>query len=95
MRYRGIVLSSVMLVLPSYNPRLGRLSLLTRWQTVTNGLFMWLGIRGIRNCMKEEHPSIFLISYIGYMVVGLGSILFHATLKCMHLPLPTIRDEAS
>ncbi|PON21046.1 alkaline phytoceramidase [Trichoderma gamsii] len=49
--------------------------------TLTNGLFMWLGIRGIRNCMKEDHPSIFLISYIGYMVVGLGSILFHATLK--------------
>jgi hypothetical protein len=95
MRYRGIVLSSVMLVLPAYKPPLGRFSLLTRWQTVTNGLFMWLGIRGIRNCMKEDHPSIFLISYIGYMVVGLGSILFHATLKCMHLPLLTLRGEAS
>lgn len=30
MRYRGIVLSYVMLVLSAYKPRLGRLSLLTR-----------------------------------------------------------------
>lgn len=43
---------------------------------------MWLGVRGIINCIQQGHPSIFLISYIGYMVVGLGSILFHTTLKC-------------
>lgn len=56
--------------------------LLTPRQTVTNALFLWLGIRGIINCIQQKHPSIFLISYIGYMVVGLGSILFHTTLKC-------------
>ncbi|KAL7820514.1 ceramidase [Trichoderma aethiopicum] len=49
--------------------------------TVTNGIFMWLGIRGVVNCLQQKHPSIFLISYLGYMVVGLGSILFHTTLK--------------
>ncbi|KAK4071279.1 uncharacterized protein Triagg1_6310 [Trichoderma aggressivum f. europaeum] len=49
--------------------------------TVTNAIFMWLGVRGIINCVQQGHPSIFLISYIGYMVVGLGSILFHTTLK--------------
>ncbi|KAH6610971.1 hypothetical protein Trco_000991 [Trichoderma cornu-damae] len=61
-----------------------RVSLVTCQQTVTNGIFMWLGIRGVRNCLQQGHPSIFLISYIGYMVVGLGSILFHTTLKCKH-----------
>ncbi|KAK1239551.1 hypothetical protein MKX07_001005 [Trichoderma sp. CBMAI-0711] len=49
--------------------------------TVTNAIFMWLGIRGVVNCLQQKHPSIFLISYLGYMVVGLGSILFHTTLK--------------
>ncbi|KAH7160097.1 ceramidase [Dactylonectria estremocensis] len=49
--------------------------------TVTNGLFLWLGLKGIRNCIKYSHPGIFLVAYIGYIVVGLGSISFHATLK--------------
>ena len=51
-------------------------------QTVTNGLFLWLGVSGIRNCIQESHANIFLLAYLGYIVVGLGSILFHATLKC-------------
>ncbi|UNI15297.1 alkaline ceramidase ydc1 [Purpureocillium takamizusanense] len=49
--------------------------------TVTNGLFLWLGVGGIRNCLQESHANIFLLAYLGYIVVGLGSILFHATLK--------------
>ncbi|KAK4087719.1 hypothetical protein Purlil1_8050 [Purpureocillium lilacinum] len=49
--------------------------------TVTNGLFLWLGVSGIRNCIQESHANIFLLAYLGYIVVGLGSILFHATLK--------------
>lgn len=52
------------------------------WQTVTNGMFLWLGAKGIRNCLRESHATIFVLAYIGYIVVGLGSILFHATLKC-------------
>ncbi|TFB05808.1 Alkaline ceramidase 3 [Trichoderma ghanense] len=52
--------------------------------TVTNAIFMWLGIRGVVNCLQQKHPSIFLISYLGYMVVGLGSILFHTTLKSVY-----------
>lgn len=68
----------------SYPSKLYMFSLLTQRQTVTNAIFMWLGIKGVVNCLQQKHPSIFLISYLGYMVVGLGSILFHTTLKCKH-----------
>ncbi|KAI0404959.1 ceramidase-domain-containing protein [Xylaria palmicola] len=49
--------------------------------TITNALFLWFGVRGIRNCMKYRHPPIFFITFIGYILVGCGSTLFHATLK--------------
>ncbi|KAI2607682.1 putative alkaline phytoceramidase [Hypoxylon fragiforme] len=49
--------------------------------TLTNALFVWLGYRGIRNCIKYSHPLIFIITFAGYMIVGLGSTLFHASLK--------------
>ncbi|KAI1814627.1 alkaline dihydroceramidase [Poronia punctata] len=49
--------------------------------TVTNILFLWLGVRGIRDCIKYNHPSIFLATFVGYIVVGIGSTLFHGTLK--------------
>ncbi|KAF2430538.1 alkaline ceramidase-like protein [Tothia fuscella] len=49
--------------------------------TLTNLLFFWLGIKGVRNCLREGHEKIFLISFLGYLVVGSGSFLFHATLK--------------
>lgn len=52
-------------------------------KTVTNVLFIWLGLRGIRGCLKYSHPPIFVVAFIGYMVVGIGSTFFHATLKCM------------
>lgn len=50
--------------------------------TFTNLLFLWLGVKGVLNCRKEGHEKIFLISFLGYLVVGCGSFLFHATLKC-------------
>lgn len=49
--------------------------------TLTNLLFIWLGLKGIRDCFKYGHPAIFVIAFIGYMIVGTGSTLFHATLK--------------
>ncbi|CAM1507384.1 Fc.00g070250.m01.CDS01 [Cosmosporella sp. VM-42] len=49
--------------------------------TVTNVLFVWLGLKGIRNCLKYSHPGIFVIAFVGYIVVGLGSTFFHASLK--------------
>ncbi|PYH42107.1 ceramidase [Aspergillus saccharolyticus JOP 1030-1] len=49
--------------------------------TLTNLLFMWLGIKGIRSCRRNGHDRIFEVAYYGYLVVGTGSFLFHATLK--------------
>lgn len=49
--------------------------------TLTNILFLWLGCRGVKSAYKNSHPSIFIVAFLGYTVVGLGSSLFHATLK--------------
>lgn len=51
--------------------------------TATNLVFMWLGLKGFRNCLVYSHPPIFTLAYIGYLVVGAGSMAFHSTLKCM------------
>jgi hypothetical protein len=50
--------------------------------TLTNLSFMYLASKGIRNCLKNGHDPVFLIAYVGYLLVGTGSLLFHATLKC-------------
>ncbi|KAJ5679410.1 hypothetical protein N7462_007654 [Penicillium macrosclerotiorum] len=49
---------------------------------LTNLLFMWLGIKGIISCRRNQHDQIFLVALLGYLVVGTGSFLFHSTLKC-------------
>lgn len=49
--------------------------------TLTNLLFVALGIKGVRNCLKYEHDSVFLVAFIGYLLVGSGSFAFHSTLK--------------
>jgi dihydroceramidase len=41
-----------------------------------------LGLRGILASLQHGHDHIFLISFIGYLLIGLGSFWFHATLKC-------------
>ena len=55
--------------------------------TFTNLLFIYLAFAGIRSCRKYGHDTIFLVSYVGYALVGSGSFLFHATLKCTLLLL--------
>ena len=45
-------------------------------------MFMLLGLKGVLNCIRNQHDSIFLVAFIGYLVVGSGSFLFHSTLKC-------------
>ena len=57
--------------------------------TLTNLLFVWLAFRGINNCIQNGHDRIFLVTFIGYLVVGTGSFLFHSTLKCQYLGLPS------
>ncbi len=49
---------------------------------LTNLLFMWLGIKGIISCRRNGHDQIFTVAFLGYMIVGMGSFLFHSTLKC-------------
>ncbi|KAL3420759.1 alkaline phytoceramidase [Phlyctema vagabunda] len=49
--------------------------------TLTNLLFIGLGIKGIRSCLKYGHDRIFLVSFMSYMLVGSGSFAFHSTLK--------------
>ncbi|TQS39333.1 hypothetical protein Golomagni_00141 [Golovinomyces magnicellulatus] len=52
--------------------------------TLTNILFIILGIKGLRNCIKYKHDSVFAVAFTGLvdLVVGIGSFAFHATLKC-------------
>nr|pir hypothetical protein B7F18.50 [imported] - Neurospora crassa [Neurospora crassa] len=52
--------------------------------TLTNLMFMWLGVKGLRNVLEFKHSPIFILAYVGYLVVGLGSMAFHATLKSTH-----------
>jgi ascorbate-specific PTS system EIIC-type component UlaA len=52
--------------------------------TLTNLLFIYLGIKGIRNCIKNKHDTVYLIAFLGYLLVGTGSFLFHSTLKCAY-----------
>ncbi|OAK98927.1 alkaline ceramidase-like protein [Phaeosphaeriaceae sp. SRC1lsM3a] len=49
--------------------------------TLTNLLFMYLAVKGIRSCLVHGHDTVFLVAFIGYLLVGSGSFLFHATLK--------------
>jgi len=49
--------------------------------TLTNLLFIALGVKGIRNCLKYDHDSVFLVAFLGYLAVGSGSFAFHSTLK--------------
>ncbi|KAG8625821.1 hypothetical protein KVT40_006222 [Elsinoe batatas] len=49
--------------------------------TLTNLLFQYLAFKGCYNCIKNGHDRIFLVTFIGYFLVGTGSFLFHSTLK--------------
>ncbi|KAK5654777.1 hypothetical protein OQA88_6813 [Cercophora sp. LCS_1] len=49
--------------------------------TITNLVFMWLGFKGLRNVIKYSHAPVFILAFLGYIVVGLGSMAFHMTLK--------------
>ncbi|KAL2266574.1 hypothetical protein VTJ83DRAFT_5926 [Remersonia thermophila] len=49
--------------------------------TLTNLVFMWLGLKGLRDVISFGHSRVFILVFLGYMVVGLGSMAFHTTLK--------------
>lgn len=54
--------------------------------TFTNSIFIYLALVGISNCMRNKHPRVFLVAYVGYMFIGLASFFYHTSLKCS-LPL--------
>lgn len=54
----------------------------TSHQAFTNIIFFILGIRGLMMCSQGSHDTIYILGYLGYTIVGLGSTAFHATLKC-------------
>ncbi|KAK2807621.1 hypothetical protein FQN51_000058 [Onygenales sp. PD_10] len=49
--------------------------------TLTNLVFVFLGCKGISNCIRNGHDPVFLVAFISYVVIGIGSTCFHATLK--------------
>jgi dihydroceramidase len=50
--------------------------------TATNLIFVYLGVKGIRNCLLYSPKPSLILTYLGYLTVSLGSMAFHATLKC-------------
>lgn len=50
--------------------------------SVTNLWFSALACYGIYNCLKYNHDRVFLVTYLGMLITGLGSFAFHATLTC-------------
>ncbi|EED24287.1 alkaline dihydroceramidase Ydc1, putative [Talaromyces stipitatus ATCC 10500] len=49
--------------------------------SLTNLLFLLLGIKGVLNVRKHGHDKVFEVAFYGYLLVGTGSFLFHSTLK--------------
>ena len=54
--------------------------------TLTNLIFVFLAFKGMLSCRRYGHDTVFFIAFIGYLLVGTGSFLFHATLKCRSGP---------
>ncbi|BFZ58279.1 alkaline ceramidase ydc1 [Savitreella phatthalungensis] len=49
--------------------------------TTTNSLFMILGVIAIYNAVRWRYERRILLTSLGYLLVGIGSWLFHMTLK--------------
>lgn len=49
--------------------------------TLTNLMFFYCAWKGIQSCRKNGHDFVFQVAYYGYVLVGFGSFMFHATLK--------------
>lgn len=56
--------------------------------TLTNLIFVYLGVKGIRNCLLYSPKPSLILAYLGYLTVSMGSMAFHATLKCTQDPSP-------
>jgi dihydroceramidase len=52
--------------------------------TLTNLMFVFLAYKGISSCIRYGHERVFLIGFLGYLSIGVGSMCFHSSLKCKH-----------
>lgn len=43
---------------------------------------MYLAYKGLANCYRNKHDTVFFMAYLSYLLIGIGSFLFHSTLKC-------------
>lgn len=50
--------------------------------SLTNALFVYLAIKGIRNCRQNNHDLVCQIAFFNMLFIGIGSTLFHTTLNC-------------
>ena len=55
--------------------------------TSTNLIFVYLAWKGISSCIRYHHPRVFLIGFLGYLSIAIGSMCFHSSLKCHSPPL--------
>ena len=44
-------------------------------------MFLFLSYKGLKSCHKHGHDTVFSVAYFGYFLVGIGSFMFHTTLK--------------
>ncbi|KAI8322246.1 alkaline phytoceramidase [Martensiomyces pterosporus] len=51
------------------------------WNCITNSMFMILALLGMYSAIKHRQGKRVLMCYVGQLAVGIGSALFHATLK--------------
>lgn len=49
-------------------------------------MFIYLAYKGLSNYVRNRHDSVFLVGFISYLVLGVGSFCFHATLTCVYKP---------
>ncbi|GLD96532.1 hypothetical protein PINS_up005215 [Pythium insidiosum] len=54
------------------------------WNTISNLLFVVLGIYGLARSMKQGFEWRFHMQFIAVIVTGIGSALFHGTLQLVH-----------
>ena len=45
-------------------------------------MFVYLAYKGISSCIRNAHDRVFLVAFVSYLIIGVGSFFFHSTLKC-------------
>ncbi|ENH72264.1 Alkaline ceramidase YDC1 [Fusarium oxysporum f. sp. cubense race 1] len=57
--------------------------------TLTNLLFMALGVQGVRTCLKYKHDMVFFIAYLGYsrlfsILLGIGLVVLSISITAYY-----------